>query len=75
MRQQCTPSEDDDGNELPPLLRMYKCHTTMMRADIMTKATDEQTFIRHRDHMVQLVGAADYSQPVNAEFSIGLPVW
>ena len=75
VRQQCCPSEDDDGNELPPALRMYKCDTKMMRADIMTKPTDAVTFARHRDDMVQLVGAADYSQPVNAEFSIDLPVW
>ena len=75
VRDQCAPSEDDDGNEIPPAIRMYYVPTADQRADIGTKALDPITFARHRDCIVKHINTEDYEQPANAEFSVQLAVY
>ena len=75
VRDLCTSSEDDDGNEIPPLMRMYHVPTDDQRADIATKPLEKISFTRHRDAIVRHIEAGGYEQPANAELSVGVPVY
>jgi hypothetical protein len=75
VRERCMPSEDDDGKEIPPALRMFAVPTKMMRADIMTKATDKDTFKFHRDYMVKHVPTEHHEHPKDAQMKVHLAIW
>ena len=55
VRGRTQPGEDDDGNETPAALKMVHCRTEDMLADTLTKSLPKDTFLKHRERLVQLV--------------------
>ena len=55
VRGRTQPGEDEDGNATPAALKMVHCRTEDMLADTLTKSLPKDTFLKHRERLVQLV--------------------